>query len=66
MDPRKVFDLSFIPNSFEEFKGEDAKSIYQLLNYDIVTFIEQEHDCSGFCQSSLFYFGESIEKGPPT
>lgn len=47
--PRNVFDLSFIPENFEELKKEDTRQIYKLLNYELMTIIETEHECSGFC-----------------
>jgi hypothetical protein len=32
---------------------------------DLVEYFEEEYDCGGICQPSLFYFGKSIEIGPP-
>merc|ERR1712070_395695 len=31
----------------------------------IVSHIEEKYSCSGLCESSLFYFTQSVKNGPP-
>lgn len=48
----------------EERKKIEANKPSEKFN-NIVSHIEDKYNCSGLCQPPLFYFTQSITKGPP-
>jgi hypothetical protein len=53
-------------SKFELLTDEIEFYRQDLLNIELVNELEDYFQCSGMCQTSLFYFSQNITLGPPT
>ena len=62
---RDVFEMEFVPKNGRDMKKNVVKDGFMMLEMDFFEHIESEYDCSGMCETSLFYYTKNVAEGVP-
>jgi len=61
----REFDLDYITTNRSDVIRHAMRNELEVLNLDLFSKIEEEYDCSGMCESALFYYSKSTSEGIP-